>query len=563
MDKISVIIPVIQRANHIDELLSILLIQSEKDIEIICPIAKDSEYMQLLENYAVFDSRIKVLRLENEQQWLSASVEAATADFVIFFRPATVIATAFLQYLLELVNSREDVDFVYAPLTYKDEVFFQDHSLSSVSVEDFSLQNAEGYFTPDAMGKAFMQKADREFFGKLIRRDFLQNLISKQAFTNDETVLFYNCLFKARSIVYTLRELMFEWHFSDPFLPQSYKIEQENIKISVIMPVYNAGKHLARCLDSLVLQTYQNLEFICVNDGSTDGSGEVLQQYAAKDKRFKIITQENKGVSVTRNVALEAVSGDYVSMVDADDFVSLALYQKFAAIVQKEEKQIDLFQFNGLRFFDTNGFNPFLIHVLYHASDWGDFFDGHYHGFYPHVNMADDLIWNKIYRTEWLRQNNIRFAKGLVFEDRLFSLEAHLRAENKYILENYLYFYRQHPNSISHSLQENVFDIFKILEKEEEVLRKFGIFENVKYMFFKYHVMEYWLVVMLTDNKYMEGFIQTARERLQSYMARTELDESVLREGSFMEIYDDIMTLSPEQIRIKHQGAPLDAPLSY
>ena len=90
-------------------------------------------------------------------------------------------------------------------------------------------------------------------------------------------------------------------------------------KVSVIIPVYNVEKYLKQCLDSVVNQTLKDIEIICVNDGSTDNSLEILEEYAQKDNRIIIISQENQGQSVARNIALEKATGEYVGFVDSDD----------------------------------------------------------------------------------------------------------------------------------------------------------------------------------------------------------------------------------------------------
>ena len=92
-------------------------------------------------------------------------------------------------------------------------------------------------------------------------------------------------------------------------------------KISIILPVYNVEKYLKQCLDSIINQTFTDFECICVNDGSTDSSLKILQQYASKDNRFKIINQENKGLSESRNIGLSVAIGDYILFIDSDDFI--------------------------------------------------------------------------------------------------------------------------------------------------------------------------------------------------------------------------------------------------
>ena len=93
-----------------------------------------------------------------------------------------------------------------------------------------------------------------------------------------------------------------------------------NIKVSVIIPVYNSEKYIGTCLDSIINQTLQEIEIICVNDGSTDRTSEILQFYREKDSRIKIIEQENAGAGAARNYGLRNSSGEYLSFLDADDF---------------------------------------------------------------------------------------------------------------------------------------------------------------------------------------------------------------------------------------------------
>ena len=99
--------------------------------------------------------------------------------------------------------------------------------------------------------------------------------------------------------------------------------------ISIIVPVYNAEKHLKRCLDSIICQTYKNLEIIIVDDGSEDGSGEICNKYAEHDERVRVIHQKNQGVSSARNAALEVSRGEYIAFVDSDDWIEEDMIQAF------------------------------------------------------------------------------------------------------------------------------------------------------------------------------------------------------------------------------------------
>lgn len=106
-------------------------------------------------------------------------------------------------------------------------------------------------------------------------------------------------------------------------------------KVSLIVPVYNVEKYIARCLDYCINQTYSNIEIICINDGSTDGSLSILCEYAKRDKRIKVITQKNGGAGSARNNGIEQASGEYVSFIDSDDWTYLTLYETFVKAISK------------------------------------------------------------------------------------------------------------------------------------------------------------------------------------------------------------------------------------
>ena len=111
----------------------------------------------------------------------------------------------------------------------------------------------------------------------------------------------------------------------------------KNPLITVIVPVCNVAKYLRRCLDSVISQTYQNLEIICVDDGSTDHSSEICEQYALKDERVKVFHQENQGVSAARNKGLDMVAGEYITFVDSDDYIQSDMLERLYSELSKSE----------------------------------------------------------------------------------------------------------------------------------------------------------------------------------------------------------------------------------
>ncbi len=260
-------------------------------------------------------------------------------------------------------------------------------------------------------------------------------------------------------------------------------------KISVIIPVYNSEKYIRKCLDSVILQTYEVYEILCINDGSTDNSLKILQEYAQKDSRIKIFNQENKGPAAARNCGLQNATGDYISFVDADDWISLTLYKTFAQLV--ENKNVDIFIFNAdvynetcedlypRGFFDINSWNNHTSdETIHNFHDCRNPFSGNY------------SVCNKIYRKSFLEEKDIKFVENNVFEGQIFDLLAFFNSESILVSENNFYKYRIHNTSLMQNLKNNIFDIFKVIEIVDDCIRVQNLYDEYKYALFQYKYEE-------------------------------------------------------------------------
>ena len=118
------------------------------------------------------------------------------------------------------------------------------------------------------------------------------------------------------------------------------------IIISLIIPVYNVENYLRQCLDSIINQTLKEIEIICINDGSTDSSKQILEEYALKDERIKIINQKNKGAGAARNSGIDAATGEYIGFVDSDDWVNLDAFEKLYNKITRENVDIVFSRYN-------------------------------------------------------------------------------------------------------------------------------------------------------------------------------------------------------------------------
>lgn len=185
--------------------------------------------------------------------------------------------------------------------------------------------------------------------------------------------------------------------------------EYERGRLSIIVPVYNTAAFLPRCLESLIGQTYRNLEIICVDDGSTDGSAAILDEYAAKDVRIKVIHQENAGVSAARNRGLDAATGELVAFVDADDWLEANTYE---TAVQAFCAGVDMVCFGCM----VDGVSDATLEEYCNRIPSGQV------QVTPRlVSRMNASVWNKVYRRKLLEDYDIRFPEGVAYgEDSAF-----------------------------------------------------------------------------------------------------------------------------------------------
>ena len=317
-------------------------------------------------------------------------------------------------------------------------------------------------------------------------------------------------------------------------------------KISVIVPVYNSEKYLEKCINSIRCQTYENLQIICVDDGSTDKSPEILKNFEKTDKRITVIKQKNKGVGNARNTGLLEVSGDYVSFVDSDDWLLLTLYEDFVKTINHINKPIDIFMFNVASY--ISGVNDIKPLLFYDKSDWVNHKDDYtIHTFRDCMrpfsrNMA---IYNKIYDAEFIKSNNLKFIENTKFEDNLFYASSMLRAKSIVFTEKYYYKYRNYGNeqSLSLTISKNTFDIFKIANLIVEDLKNLNLYDEFKYAIFQYKYTLYNGYYNLCPAKLKEQYFNVARHDLK-ISSSDNLDRNIYTKLRNIDIFHTFMTKS-------------------
>ena len=231
--------------------------------------------------------------------------------------------------------------------------------------------------------------------------------------------------------------------------------------ISIIVPIYNAEKYLKKCIDSLVNQTKKELEFILINDGSTDSSEDIIKSY--KDKRIKYFKNKNQGIGKTRNFGIDKATGKYLMFLDSDDYLDINACEKLYNKAIKEKSDLVVFDFyrveETLKEVTINNFKSSSLK--------------------ENPNLLLDINLgpcNKLIKRELIDKSNTRFNEELKYEDTPFVTEIIKNANKISKLNEYLHYYVIHSNSETTVRDERVFDIIKIID----IIR--NQYKNEKYM---------------------------------------------------------------------------------
>ena len=214
-----------------------------------------------------------------------------------------------------------------------------------------------------------------------------------------------------------------------------------NELVTVVVPVYNVEKYLKRCVDSLINQTYKNLEIILVDDGSTDNSGKLCNDYAKDDSRIKVVHKKNGGLSDARNAGIDIASGKYISFVDSDDWLTIDAIEILYNNIKKYNAEIS--SASMIEIFSDK--NNIIIEPKYECTIF-DTISGLENMMYLHgiTNSA----CAKLYKTELF--DDIRFPKGKLYEDLGTTYKVYAKSSKSVLINRVIYYYFQNINSIMH-----------------------------------------------------------------------------------------------------------------
>ncbi len=341
-----------------------------------------------------------------------------------------------------------------------------------------------------------------------------------------------------------------------------------NLKVSVVIPVYNVEEYLKKCLNSVINQTLSEIEVICVDDGSTDHSLQILEEYAERDDRIKVITKENGGIASARNKGMEYATGEYIGFVDSDDWIELDMYEKLyenAKFYDSDMVMCSAHRFDNIThelkydmpYFTLERFDETFDNCVFTPDKTKDFF-------------FDICVtpWSKLYKSEFLEEIGVKFHEGLDFEDNTFFYETYLKASKLSLVRDFLYYYRiNRSGSFITSANERFFDIVEMFDLTEDILMKTGNLDIYMERFSNYRISSILVRYNQVDKKYKQDFFEIIKENFKKINSpcitnldarntkeyQYVLDSNTYREYELMRRIDHLMEVQEEREKQWHE----------
>ena len=285
------------------------------------------------------------------------------------------------------------------------------------------------------------------------------------------------------------------------------------VSVSVIVPVYNVEKYLEECLDSIVNQTLKDIEIICINDGSTDNSLSILENYAKKDDRIKIHNQENGGLSVSRNHGIKLSQGEYIYFIDSDDYLELNALEELYNFSKAKNLDILIFKlinFNDVtyehytsNYYEMSFLKPFNRKVFNYDSMGEKILNVAVSA--PGKFFSRSLIYT------------MKFPEGLIFEDNLFFSEAMIKAKRVSFLDEHFYHRRIREDSITTTKTIKFADSIIIVNRIIDLTKEFKVYDKFKRRLMEKKIYSAYNRFSQVDEVYKEEFFHLIKEDFKKH----------------------------------------------
>ena len=298
------------------------------------------------------------------------------------------------------------------------------------------------------------------------------------------------------------------------------------VKVSVVIPVYNVEDYLCECLDSIVNQTLKDIEIICINDGSTDKSLDILNEYADKDNRISVFSQENGGHAVATNRGMELAKGKYLYLMDSDDIlkVETALEDTYNIC---EEKNLDFVIFQAINYYmDNNEFvkkenysmNKLADYVGDRVFDWRDIKD--------YIFSITVTPWSKLYNREFIKKCGAKFPEGLVFEDNVFFWEVLFNAKRISFYREHLFVRRWHSSSFTVSGGIQFKHSIQVLKLVWDVFKKYGVFNDYEKILYHNRIDLGYMRFRLISDEFKDEYLAEMKDSFKEIKQEENFDNA-------------------------------------
>lgn len=299
----------------------------------------------------------------------------------------------------------------------------------------------------------------------------------------------------------------------------------ENISVSIVVPVCNVENYLKECMDSILNQSLQNIEIICVDDGSTDHSLSILRSYEKKDKRVKVITKANSGYGNTMNVGMEQAKGKYIGIVESDDYIDSKMLERLYDTAETYEA--DIVKSDHYIFSTKNGKNKSQYQWVCPIEYYNRVLNAE---ICPEIYTFTMMNWTGIYRTDFVKSNQIKHNEtpGASFQDNGFWYQVISLAKKIVFINEAFYYYRQdNPNSSINNKKKVycICDEYKFMTDFLNSHTELG--EEYHKRFFEKKFFNYMNSYKRIADEYKLEFLETIRDEFQ-----TDLKDPLLKTGA-------------------------------
>ena len=307
-------------------------------------------------------------------------------------------------------------------------------------------------------------------------------------------------------------------------------------KVSIIIPTYNVEMYLVECMESVIHQTLKDIEIICINDGSTDGSLEILKSYAQKDDRIVLVDKENGGYGIAMNIGLEKATGEYIGIVEPDDFVKLDMYESLYQIAKDNDLDFVKADFYRFKRTDEDDMNMVYNHLSKNPEDYNKVF-----------NPSEDTeairyimnTWSGIYKKEFIEKHHIRHNEtpGASFQDNGFWFQTFIFATRAMIVDKPYYMNRRdNPNSSVHN-REKVYCMNIEYDHIRDILMEHPeLWERFKGMYWYKKYNNYIGTIRRIGMEYRREFVERFSAEFKRGLEKNELDPSVFSVAAWKKI---------------------------